>query len=128
MKEILTRIDRLIDLLKQKGDVQGYSFEDSKAILCLEILRLELVDFAEVKDTHFGAVGSIIGWSHHYYQIDHSDIFEEFQYLDQIIEKHNFNPHKGDIESVFGNDIDGWVQYIANSSRELFERKTDMNK
>ena len=41
-KKIYESIDDLILLIKKKGDKEGFDFEDSKIILCLEVIRLEL--------------------------------------------------------------------------------------
>lgn len=123
MKKIYDEIDQLISIFKTKGDSSEFSFEDSKAILCLEIVRLEINEFGKVTDRSWGAFGSIAGWSYHYNLGINNDIHERILNLHIKIDQLNDNEFKADIKVPTGNDRKDWYNYFGGAIRYLMENK-----
>lgn len=123
MKELFKSIDKLISLIKEKGDKENFNFEDIKVILSLEIIRLELSEFGELTDKSFGAFSTISAWSQHYYKGVHNDIYEMILAIDTELYKYNSNEFKGDIKSPTGNRKEDWYGYFGGSIRNILESK-----
>ncbi|MGH1438345.1 MAG: hypothetical protein ACRBG0_28200 [Lewinella sp.] len=111
----------MILLIKKKGDKEGFDFEDSKIILCLEVIRLELSSLDELSDDSLGAFGCISGWSYHYYQNIYTDIHELIIYLDDEFNKLNKNEYKADIEFPVGNSRNDWCDYLCATIQNVLK-------
>lgn len=123
LEEAITDLDHLVDLVKRKGDREGFSFEDMKVILCSELVRLELSESKELSDRSFGAFCSIGGWSYHYYRGIHDEIHNKILKINDALERFNENEYKADIGSPVGNNKDDWYRYFGGMIRNLLEKK-----
>lgn len=123
MQELYDSIDRLIIQIKVKGDKEEFTFEDSKLILCLEIVRLELSQNKELSDNSFGAISVLSSWSYHYYKDNYVEIHQQLLNVHKELTKLNTNEYKGDIKSPINNRKEDWYRYFGEAIKNLMENR-----
>lgn len=123
MQDIIEKLDKLVKLVKDKGDNFKFSFEDSRVIICCEIVRLELNGSNEISDLSYGAFNSISGNSYEKYRGIHDDIHELILEINTRLYSYNKNEFKADIYIPYAHNKEHWFRYFGGAIRYLLENK-----
>ena len=72
-------LDRSIKLIKEKGDREGFNYSDTRIILALELVRLEISILSRITNESLGAIKEIKAMTaYENYKSTHPHLYEYF--------------------------------------------------
>lgn len=119
MKNLLNKIDNLIDKIKNKIEKGGQGAADIFIILTFEIARAEIKN-KRLTDLTIDALREISATtSHYYYYRDYRDLYEELHHVYIEISKLDKKFYDADFPIYVNFESSSWINYIGNASSEL---------
>ena len=115
-------LDRAIKSIKGKGDREGFNYSDTKIILTLEIVRMEISNINRLTDESLKALNEIRSMtSYENYKSSHPLIYDQIYQAIISLSSFNENFNSADIGIVgFKNKL--WCKYFRKSTKYLMEQ------
>ena len=115
-------LDRTIKLINEKGDYEGFNYSDTRIILTLTIVRLEISNLNRLTDESLKALNEIRSMtSYENYKSSHPLIYDQIYQAIISLSSFNENFNSADISIVgFKNKL--WCKYFRKSTKYLLDQ------
>ena len=115
-------LDRAIKSIKEKGDSEGFNYADTKIILTLEIVRMEISNLNRLTDESLKALNEISAMtSFENYKSSHPHLYDQIQKIYYRFSSLNDNFGSLDL-GIIGLNNKSWVKYFRKSTKYLLEQ------
>ena len=123
-QETIKRIDEVLNLVRTAAINNNFDFYDLQIILCLEIVKLEVLTLSKLTDKSLSALWEIWSMSAHirYKHNGQEELYDKLYDLRFILKPYNHNMYNADLPK-HGFEKSIWLKYFNVAIANLLGEK-----